>query len=113
MAFRLARPGALAVIAVSLALPASASAADSSGGAGLYVGMPASGTQYDFAFMHLQPGSVRVHPGQSGKPGRRIGSVGHTGDASGPHLHFEVWVGAWQMGGHPIDPLPLLRSWDR
>src|SRR2546421_10718884 len=32
MAFRLARPDALAVIAVSLALPASASAADSSGG---------------------------------------------------------------------------------
>ena len=86
---------------------------DQPGGAGIYIVMHASGTQYDFAFMHLQPGSVRVSPGQSVKPGTRIGSVGHTGDATGPHLHFEVWAGAWQMGGHPIDPLPLLRSWDR
>ena len=86
---------------------------DQPGGAGIYIVMHASGTSYDFALMHLQPGSVRVHEGQGVKAGTRLGSVGHTGDASGPHLHFEVWVGAWQMGGHPIDPLPLLRRWDR
>lgn len=83
------------------------------GGAGNYVVMHASGTSYDLVFMHLQDGSTRVHVGQSVKPGKRLGSVGHTGDASGPHLHFEVWVGPWQTGGHPIDPLPLLRKWDR
>jgi len=86
---------------------------DQPGGAGIYIVMHASGTSYDFALMHLQPGSVRVHEGQGVKAGTRLGSVGHTGDASGPHLHFEVWVGAWQMGGHPVDPLPLLRRWDR
>ncbi|MBV9213264.1 MAG: M23 family metallopeptidase [Actinobacteria bacterium] len=80
--------------------------------AGIYIVMHASGTPYDFVFMHLQPGSVRVGQGQSVQPGTRIGSVGHTGDATGPHLHFEVWDGAWQAGGHPIDPLPLLLSWD-
>ena len=83
------------------------------GGAGIYVVMHASGTRYDFAFMHLESGSLRVHAGQSVKPGTRLGSVGQTGDATGPHLHFEVWVGPWQAGGHPIDPLPLLRRWDR
>ncbi len=86
---------------------------DQPGGAGIYIVMHASGTSYDFALMHLQPGSVRVHEGQSVKAGTRLGSVGHTGDATGPHLHFEVWVGAWQMGGYPIDPLPLLKRWDR
>jgi murein DD-endopeptidase MepM/ murein hydrolase activator NlpD len=82
------------------------------GGAGNYVVMHASGTNYDFVFMHLKH-RASVNVGQSVKPGTKLGVVGHTGDATGPHLHFEVWDGAWYGGGHPIDPLPLLRSWDR
>jgi len=80
-------------------------------GAGIYIVMHASGTNYDFALMHIQPGSVAVHVGQTVAAGDQIAKVGHTGDAQGPHLHFEVWVGPWQTGGHPIDPLPLLESW--
>ena len=34
-----------------------------------------------------------------------------TGDAEGPHLHFEIWQGPWQAGGHPIDPLPYVQQW--
>jgi hypothetical protein len=26
---------------------------------------------------------------------------------------FEEWISPWQAGGHPVDRLPLLRSWDR
>jgi murein DD-endopeptidase MepM/ murein hydrolase activator NlpD len=53
-----------------------------------------------------------VREGQRVSTGQRLGDVGSTGDATGPHLHFEVWVGGWYTGGHPIDPLPILRGWE-
>jgi murein DD-endopeptidase MepM/ murein hydrolase activator NlpD len=77
-------------------------------GAGYYVVLH---SDYDYAFMHLAAGSTRVTVGQTVAMGQRIGDVGATGDAQGSHLHFEVWQGAWQQGGTPIDPKPLLKRW--
>jgi murein DD-endopeptidase MepM/ murein hydrolase activator NlpD len=66
----------------------------------------------DYVFMHLQKGSLLVTKGQAVLAGQRIGAVGATGDAGGPHLHFEIWPGGWYAkDSHPIDPLPDLQAW--
>jgi murein DD-endopeptidase MepM/ murein hydrolase activator NlpD len=69
---------------------------------------------YDYFFAHCQLGSTIVAPGQPVGAGQQLCNVGATGDATGPHLHFEAWVGGWRAGpaSQPVDPLPLLRSWD-
>ena len=82
-------------------------------GAGNYVVIDSDGESYDFVFMHLRTGSIRALVGDRVRAGEQIGEVGSTGESSGPHLHFEIWVGGWFVGGHPIDPLPLLKSWAR
>lgn len=41
-------------------------------------------------YAHLQPGSVRVRPGQRVRSGQMIGRVGNSGNTSGPHLHFGI-----------------------
>ena len=78
-------------------------------GAGRYVVI--DGEDYDYVFMHLRTGSIVVREGERVRTGQAIGEVGSTGESSGPHLHFELWVGAWYDGGHAIDPLPLLQQW--
>lgn len=81
------------------------------GGAGWYVVIDGADEDFDYAYMHMVEGSVLVKKGQSVSTGQPLGLVGQTGAASGPHLHFEIWQGAWQAGGHAIDPLPYLKSW--
>jgi murein DD-endopeptidase MepM/ murein hydrolase activator NlpD len=82
------------------------------GGAGVYLVIRGAGESRDYVYMHLVEGSMVVRQGQTVRTGQLIGKVGQTGAASGAHLHFEIWQGAWQQGGSPIDPLPLLQRWD-
>jgi murein DD-endopeptidase MepM/ murein hydrolase activator NlpD len=70
------------------------------------------GEDYLHVFMHLRQGSLLVSKGDQVAAGQPIAQVGNTGGSSGPHLHFEIWEGAWYNGGHPIDPLPILKSWE-
>jgi murein DD-endopeptidase MepM/ murein hydrolase activator NlpD len=79
--------------------------------AGYYIVITSAGEPYTYVFMHLQAGSTVVKSGQQVTIGQRIAAVGATGDADGPHLHFEIWDGPWYNGGHPIDPLPFLERW--
>jgi murein DD-endopeptidase MepM/ murein hydrolase activator NlpD len=83
------------------------------GGAGYYVVEHAS-DGLDFFYAHCMANSTAVGAGQSVSAGSSICKAGQTGDATAPHLHFEIWVGGWQAaGGEPIDPLPYLEAWDR
>ncbi|HWT94373.1 MAG TPA: M23 family metallopeptidase [Solirubrobacteraceae bacterium] len=64
------------------------------------------------AYMHLRDPSP-VQKGDAVVAGQPIGVVGQTGRASACHLHFEYWTApGWYEGGKPIDPLPILQSWD-
>lgn len=81
--------------------------------AGYYVVLDGDGEDLNYVFMHLQEGSITVQKGEHVDQGQRLGSVGHTGDAQGSHLHFEIWQGAWYDGGKAIDPLPYLRQWQQ
>ncbi|MDQ3934038.1 MAG: M23 family metallopeptidase [Actinomycetota bacterium] len=85
---------------------------DQPSGAGIYAVIRGAGESRDYVYMHLVEGSLLVRRGQTVRTGQLIGKVGQTGASQGPHLHFEIWQGAWQGGGSPIDPLPLLQRWD-
>lgn len=52
-------------------------------------------------YAHLS--TIRVRQGQHLRRGEVLGLSGQTGDATAPHLHFEIW-----RGGHEVDPVPLL-----
>jgi murein DD-endopeptidase MepM/ murein hydrolase activator NlpD len=54
------------------------------------------------SYSHLS--SISVEGGRVAA-GQRIGSVGTSGNTSGPHLHFEI-----ERGGRLIDPLDFLRD---
>lgn len=67
-----------------------------------------------FFYAHCQEGSIVVVAGATVSAGQPLCRVGATGDASGPHLHFEMWEGGWRSSkdSHPVDPLPQLKAWD-
>ena len=81
------------------------------GAAGNYVVLDLKGSTVDLAYMHLSEPSI-ARTGQRVAAGQLIGYVGDTGNASGCHLHFEVWDGTWYGGGAPIDPMPFLTQLD-
>jgi murein DD-endopeptidase MepM/ murein hydrolase activator NlpD len=81
------------------------------GSAGNYVVIDGKGTGVDYMYAHLQQAS-KLKEGEKVKTGQGIGKVGDTGNASGCHLHFEMWDGDWYGGGKVMDPMPHLKRWD-
>ena len=55
---------------------------------------------------HHHMSAVTVGAGDYVAKGGRIGRVGSSGWATGPHDHFEVWVGRpWESGSYRVNPL--------
>ncbi|MBQ9266973.1 MAG: M23 family metallopeptidase [Clostridia bacterium] len=57
---------------------------------------------YETLYMHLQ--DILVEKGESVAAGDEIGTVGATGMATGPHLHFEL-----HYNGEAVNPLEFLK----
>ena len=56
--------------------------------------------------LYAHASELAVKPGDTIAAGQEVGSVGETGKATGPHLHFEV-----RVNGKPIDPRKALNAY--
>jgi murein DD-endopeptidase MepM/ murein hydrolase activator NlpD len=55
-------------------------------------------------FYHMS--AVLVSVGQVVARGQRIGRIGTSGWATGPHVHFEVWIGyPWKSSSYRVNPM--------
>ena len=64
-------------------------------------GVEITNDTYRVLYCHLE--QAHVQDGQSVHQGMQIGTMGQSGDATGPHLHYEIWE-----RGKNINPLVFL-----
>jgi len=61
----------------------------------------------EYVMAHMSATVTGLHSGSTVTEGQVIGFVGDSGDATGPHCHFEVHPD----GGAGINGMPILNSW--
>ncbi|WP_294744401.1 murein hydrolase activator EnvC [uncultured Exiguobacterium sp.] len=68
------------------------------------------GKVYTTVYAHMS--SLSVHAGQTVAQGQQVGTLGSTGNSTGPHLHFELHVGGYQYSAssplNAVNPLAYL-----
>jgi len=80
--------------------------------AGYYVVIDGRGTGRDYVYMHMKK-AERPREGSWVQTGETIGIESDTGNASGCHLHFELWSKpGWYEGGSAKPPTRALKRWD-
>ena len=84
------------------------------GAAGNYIVIDGRKTGRDYVYMHLKRKSA-FGTGEKVKTGEQIGQVGETGNASGCHLHFELWSPpGWYEGGNFLRSVTKqMKKWDK
>jgi murein DD-endopeptidase MepM/ murein hydrolase activator NlpD len=102
--------------AIDIAADAGTRAMAAAGGTVIFAGWKNNGGGYQVwiahgsglytTYNHMM--SVSVGRGQHVSRGQQVGRVGMTGNATGPHLHFEVWRGPVWDGGTRVNPLIYL-----
>lgn len=81
--------------------------------AGNYVVIDGTGTDWDYIYMHMKKKGIAKDGARVGT-GDLVGFNSDTGNASGCHLHFEMWdPSGWYEGGRAKAPTKFLKSWDR
>jgi murein DD-endopeptidase MepM/ murein hydrolase activator NlpD len=80
--------------------------------AGNYLVIAGRATGQDYVYMHMQRRNL-PKKGARVRTGEVIGHVGETGNASGCHLHFEMWSApGWYEGGKPYrNVMKRLKRW--
>ena len=84
------------------------------GGWGNYLVLDVRETKVDMLYAHMRKADM-PRQGARVKTGEKIGEVGETGNASGCHLHFEIWSApGWYEGGDALASVTRsLKKWDR
>lgn len=66
------------------------------------------GVRYDVVYVHMAKATKYVRAGKKVKAGQRIALVGHSGPATSPNLHLEVWKGGY--GKTHVNPYTWLKA---
>ena len=95
---------------IDIAAPSGSGVVAAAPGTVVYAGWLAGGwgrlvtiAHGDARTMYAHLSKIEVRVGEEVKAGWQVGRVGATGDATGPHLHFEL-----RVSGAAVDPLPAL-----
>jgi murein DD-endopeptidase MepM/ murein hydrolase activator NlpD len=100
--------------AIDIAAPEGTRVLAAAAGTVIYAGWKDNGGGYQVWISHgsglfttyNHMSAVLAHVGEHVGRGQQVGRVGMTGNATGPHLHFEVWHGMVWGSGVRVNPLP-------